>query len=185
MSDPHATNPPAQRFYPSEQFPFTAPLAAHWQEIRDEYLAARELLVDWEERKLYDEGWQVLALYRFPHGEPVAENIRRCPRTSKLVATWFPTHAAAGFSVLQAGAEIRPHQGYQGEFLRCHLGLVVPPGDVALRVEDEQRPWLPGGVLVFDDRLWHEAWNRTAHERAVLLVDFIPQVTQGDDARSV
>jgi beta-hydroxylase len=67
-----------------------------------------------------------------------------------------------------------PHRGYQGEFLRCHLGLEVPAGDCALRVGGEVRRWAEGRSLVFDDRLEHDAWNLTPHERVVLLIDFVP-----------
>ena len=77
--------------------------------------------------------------------------------------------------MLQPMTRILPHQGYRGEFLRCHLGLEVPPGDCALKVEEETRRWEVGKVLVFDDRVTHEAWNLTDGERVVLLFDFVPE----------
>ncbi len=161
-------------FYPPDEFAFTEALRRHWRTIRAEYLAVRAEAVDWAERKLYDEGWKVLALYQFPHGEVIPENATRCPETARLVAEHFPTHGAAGFSILLPGTEIRPHQGYQGPFLRCHLGLVVPDGDCAIEVDCQTRRWSEGELLVLDDRLLHRAWNRTNSERAVLLVDFVP-----------
>jgi aspartate beta-hydroxylase len=39
--------------------------------------------------------------------------------------------------------------------LRCHLGLVVPPG-VRIRVGDEVREWTAGECLIFDDSFEHE-----------------------------
>ena len=84
------------------------------------------------------------------------------------------THGAVGFSVLRADTRIASHQGYPGLFLRCHLGLEVPDGDCALKVGDEVRHWQTGKVLIFDDRLQHEAWNMTAQERVILLLDFVP-----------
>ena len=131
-------------------------------------------LVDWVERDLYDEGWQVYGLYDFPYGHEIAPNVARCPFTAELIARHVPRHGAAGFSRLKPGTHINPHQGYQGEFLRCHLGLDVPEGDCTLRVGDETRKWANGAALIFDDRLEHEAVNRTPHARVVLLVDFIP-----------
>jgi beta-hydroxylase len=149
-------------------------LERSWKTIRAEFDRVRGEAVDWVERELYDEGWQVFGLFDFPHGHPLATNIRRCPATADLVASHIPRHGAAGFSVLAPGTRIRPHVGYQGPFLRCHLGLEVPDGDCGLRVGGETRRWEAGRALVFDDRVSHEAWNETTAPRAVLLIDFIP-----------
>ena len=77
----------------------------------------------------------------------------------------------AGFSFLAPGTVIRPHIGYSGELLRCHLGLIVTEG-CALRVGAETLNWDAGKRLVLDDTVEHEAWNRGAEGRAVLLIDF-------------
>ncbi|MBI2322819.1 MAG: aspartyl/asparaginyl beta-hydroxylase domain-containing protein, partial [Chloroflexi bacterium] len=137
-----------------------------------EYLGITAELVDWHERKLYDQGWKVFGLFDFPGGAPLPENTRKCPVTASLVERHIPRHGAAGFSVLRPRTRIRPHQGYQGDFLRCHLGLRIPAGDCGLRVGDETRSWETGKAVIFDDRLDHEAWNLTDEERVVLLIDF-------------
>jgi aspartyl/asparaginyl beta-hydroxylase (cupin superfamily) len=116
----------------------------------------------------------VFGLFGFPHGEPLEAGAQACPETSALIARHVPTHGAAGFSLLEPGTRIQPHEGYAGRFLRCHLGLDVPAGDCALRIEDETRRWEAGKVLIFDDRLTHAAWNLTRHDRIVLLIDFVP-----------
>jgi beta-hydroxylase len=161
-------------FYDPALFAFTAVLRQHWRRIADDYQTIRESLVDWYEKKLYGEGWKVFGLFDFPHGQPIEPNIRRCSFTAGLVQEHIPTHGAAGFSVLRPQTVIQAHQGYPGDFLRCHLGLRIPAGDCALKVNGETRPWEAGGVLVFDDRLPHEAWNRTDGERVIFLVDFVP-----------
>lgn len=162
-------------FHDARQFPFTAALETHWRSIREEFLGIRDLLTPWPERKLHEnDGWRTFALFNFPDGAPIAEHVVRCPRTAALVQEFFPHHGAAGFSVLAPHTRIKPHQGYRGDFLRCHLGLIIPPGDCALKIETESRPWAEGRVIVFDDRFWHEAWNLTDAERVVLLVDFVP-----------
>jgi beta-hydroxylase len=166
-------------FHDAARFAFVGELRRRWREIRDEYLGVRREAVDWEERELYGEGWKVYGLYDFPHGRPIAANIARCPLTARLVAEHVPGHGAAGFSVLQPGTRIQPHAGYQGPFLRCHLGLRVPPGNCGLRVGGETRAWREGEALVLDDRLEHEAWNLTAEERVVLLLDFVPDGAAG------
>lgn len=166
-------------FHDAGRFAFVGELRRRWREIRDEYLGVQRDLADWSERELYGEGWKVYGLYDFPHGAPLAANIARCPVTARLVADHVPGHGAAGFSVLRPGTRIRPHAGYQGSFLRCHLGLRVPAGDCGLRVGGETRAWREGEALVLDDRLEHEAWNLTQEDRVVLLLDFVPDGAAG------
>lgn len=165
----------ASGFHDARRFAFIGELRRNWRAIRDEYLGVRERLVDWFERELYGDGWKVYGLYDFPRGNPIPEGIARCPLTARLIAEHVPGHGAAGFSVLRPGTRIQPHTGYAGRFLRCHLALSVPAGDCALRVHGETRTWREGEALVLDDRLEHEAWNLAAADRAVLLLDFVPE----------
>jgi beta-hydroxylase len=163
------------RFLDPQAFPFSTHLERHWQEIHRELVGVRAEMTDWLERELYGEGWKVYGLFDFPNGRPIPANIARCPVTAALVAAHIPTHGAAGFSLLEPHTRIQPHVGYQGQFLRCHLGLEIPAGDCAIRLEDETRQWQQGRMLVFDDRVMHDAWNLTDRSRAILLIDFIPQ----------
>ena len=55
--------------------------------------------------------------------------------------------------------------------LRCHLAILIPHGDCAMRVGDAVRQWEEGKCVVFDDTFEHEVWNRTDKERLVLLID--------------
>lgn len=161
-------------FYNQNDFGFTAPLEQNWQRIHSEFVAIREELAEWVERELYDNSWRYFMMYGFPHGEPVEANIAKCPFTASLVHELAPTHGVVTFSVLRPRTNIHPHRGYQGNFLRCHLGLSIPVGDCALRVQDEIRKWQVGRVMVFDDRAEHAAWNNTGEERSVLIFDFVP-----------
>ena len=164
----------APAFHDSAAFAFTAALESRWREIHAEFLAVERELVDYVERHLYDDGWQVFGLWNLPHREPLVDSARRCPVTAALIESLLPGHGAAAFSVLQPRTRIRPHTGKPGPFLRCHLGLEVPAGDCRLRVEDQSRGWQAGRTLVFDDRLEHEAWNETDERRVILLLDFVP-----------
>jgi aspartyl/asparaginyl beta-hydroxylase (cupin superfamily) len=61
--------------------------------------------------------------------------------------------------------------------LICHLPLIVP-GEGALRVGNETRPWVRGETLIFDDSIEHEAYNRSDQLRVVLLFDvWRPELT--------
>jgi beta-hydroxylase len=103
-------------------------------------------------------------------GKRIEGALRACPRTAKALEH-VPHLTTAGFSRLAPGAHIQPHKGWVKTVYRGHLGLVVPEG-CALRVGDETRVWSEGKCLVFDDTFEHEAWNRAASERIVLLFDF-------------
>jgi beta-hydroxylase len=93
-----------------------------------------------------------------------------CPRTVSIL-TALPAAFNAAFAALEAGGAIAAHQGSSNRVDRCHLGLVVPDGDVRLQVSGVPRRWSEGRLMIFNDRAWHEAWNRSAQRRFVLIVD--------------
>lgn len=47
-------------FHDPGRFPFVAALESEWEATRDEFRRARPRFEDRVERKLYDQGWQVL-----------------------------------------------------------------------------------------------------------------------------
>jgi len=74
------------------------------------------------------------------------------------------------FSRLTPGTHIQPHHGMLNTRLICHLPLIVPD-DCGLRVGAETRSWREGELLIFDDSFEHEAWNRGASDRTILLFE--------------
>jgi aspartyl/asparaginyl beta-hydroxylase (cupin superfamily) len=157
-------------FFKANDFPFTHSLTENWEAVLGEVgtLQPREFL-DWPERTLYENRWEVYGLYAF--GRKIERNCELCPTTTQLVEA-IPGLTTAGFSRLRAHSRILPHIGYSHAVLRCHLGLIVP-GGCGLRVGAEVRAWIPGQCLVFDDTLEHEAWNDSDDDRTVLLIDFL------------
>jgi aspartate beta-hydroxylase len=117
--------------------------------------------------------WDVLLLYE--RGRKNAENCKRCPVITRIIEGHATVRTHAGLlyvSKLSPGTEIKPHRGPTNLRLRCHLGITIPHGDCGLRVGGETRRWQEGRCLLFDDSLEHEAWNRTATPRIVLIIDF-------------
>lgn len=156
-------------FYPVAEHPAAQLLAAHFEVIQQEYRALHQRhFVPWPERWLYGKGWTVFGLYQ--SGRQIAHGCQACPQTAAVLSR-IDGVQAAGFSRLAAGTHIQPHRGRAKTELRCHLGIVIPPGDVALRVQGETRGWEEGQCLLFDDTVEHEAWNRADSDRIVLLVD--------------
>jgi aspartyl/asparaginyl beta-hydroxylase (cupin superfamily) len=100
--------------------------------------------------------------------EPNAKQL--LPAISRLVAN-VPSLANAELSVLAPGAELRLHKAGNRCFLRMHLGIIVPKGDVCLELEGERLEWKEGKVMIFDDFYPHTAWNRTEQTRVILMVD--------------
>jgi aspartate beta-hydroxylase len=115
------------------------------------------------------------AFFLIKDGAPVEENAALCPRTMAAVSE-LPLCRIDGrtpsvlFSLLRPGARIPPHHGFTNARLIGHLPLIVPP-DCALRVGNETRAWREGEVLLFDDSIEHEAWNRSDRSRVVLIFD--------------
>lgn len=134
---------------------------------------------------LNDPSWSACHLIK--GGEEVAANAALCPATMTALRR-LPLCRIKGrtptalFSLLRPGAHIPPHHGFLNTRLICHLPLIVPPG-CELRVGNETRPWRQGEVVVFDDSIEHEAWNRSQELRVVLLFDiWRPELTDRERA---
>lgn len=149
-------------------FPFLSPLQERWQDILTEYRAVSDVAAPWHEKNLYNHGWDVFGLVHC--GTSLTENQDKCPVTSSLIAN-VPGLFMAGFSVLKPGCVIAPHIGYTPAVLRSHVGLVCPD-NCALQIGDNVYEWKEGEVFVFDDTQEHSAWNLSASDRVVLIVDF-------------
>jgi aspartate beta-hydroxylase len=129
-----------------------------------------------------DAAWEAFFFYR--HGERFESNHVRCPQTSAILEGMdlcrIADHAPEiCFSVLKPATHILPHYGVSNVRLVMHLPLLVP-SDCALRLIDEGvHHWREGELVMFDDTFKHEAWNRSAQTRIVLLMDcWNPHLTQ-------
>lgn len=170
----------SQAFRDPAAFPFVRALEAAFPQLRAEldqldrtaFYDAPDSLTSVEGR--YDErGWHYYALFGSGDERADAARRRHCPATTAACQA-IPSLQNAGFSRFLPGTHLYPHRGELSGVLRCHLGLVVPHGDVAIRFGDDVRSWREGHCLVFDDGFEHEAWNHAATERVVLLVTFRP-----------
>lgn len=190
---------PQIEFYEREEFPWAAALEREAGTIRGEL---RELVARADRFRPYmqadpdrpvfntnglldDPAWS--ACYLMKNGEEVAENAALCPATMAALRR-LPLcrikgrTPAALFSLLRPGAHIPPHHGFLNTRLICHLPLIVPP-ECALRVGNETRVWQEGELVVFDDTMEHEAWNKSGELRVVLLFDiWRPELTATERA---
>ncbi len=158
----------------SNSFVFCKLFEQNWQAIRQEYMCSTSRLSPFFNKDLYNHDWDVATLFTWPSGEQIQQMSVLCPLTTHLIKKYIPTHGTAAFSRVKANTEIYPHKGYQGNFLRFHLGLDVPEGECYIEVEGERKYWSNGVSFVFDDRKTHYVKNNTSFDRVILLVDFVP-----------
>jgi len=180
---------PAPRFFDRALFPWYDALEAQAETIRAEMLAVlaadsgfEPFLGHVEDRRQLggllrgergEPAWNAFFFHR--HGVRDEANARRCPRTAAALDAAplcrIRAHAPeACFSVLTPGSHILPHHGVTNTRVVTHLALVVPE-DCALVVAGEARGWTEGRCFSFDDTWEHEAWNRSAETRVVMLMD--------------
>jgi len=171
-------NPP---IYDNAVFPWTKDIERAWRAIRaelDRVLTRQQELPGFHEIASdvasisQDRGWKTFLLSGY--GFKSEPNIKLCPNTWAACQN-IPGLITVVFSILEPGKHLPPHRGPYNGVLRLHLGLIVPEPrkDLGIRVEKDVYRWKEGEAVIFDDAYEHEAWNRTAHTRVVLFVDFI------------
>lgn len=160
-------------------FPWTQKVESAHPDIRREaleVLKSRASIPDFNailpnQRALtQNQDWK--AYFLLANFRQVPNNARVCPRTI-LALQNIPGVMNAFFSILAPQTEIPAHRGPYAGLLRYHLGVLVPEGDLGIRVDQEICRWHEGRSLIFDDSFEHEAWNRTPEDRVVLFVDFV------------
>lgn len=195
---------PQRQFYERSEFPWLAELESATARIRDEL---RQVMAQPDRFKPYlqsDRDAQVPdpaaagimdnpdwgALYLWEYGQVVAENNACFPQAMEALDR-VPLPVIRGqlpivlFSRLAGGTHIPPHHGMLNTRLICHLPLIVPPHCGALRCGSEERAWVEGETLIFDDSIEHEAWNHSREERVVLLFDIWRPELTGEERRFV
>lgn len=179
---------PADEYFDRELFPWLEELEAATAIIRKELKAILSTpdpglrpyveMASGTPQNLWSEldhslDWSSLHLWR--EGRRIDEACARAPKTVALLESLplacIPNRApTVFFSVLKAGKHIPPHTGVTNTRAIIHLPLIVPDG-CAFRVGGEVRAWREGEAFAFDDTIEHEAWNRSAQDRAVLILD--------------
>ncbi len=76
------------------------------------------------------------------------------------------------FGTFHPGLDIKLHVNYNPHMNRGYLGLIVPEGDVAMKICHEQLYWHEGQFMVLDHSYPHCPHNYTNYDRTVLVVDF-------------
>ena len=76
------------------------------------------------------------------------------------------------FGTFHPGLDIKLHVNYNPHMNRGYLGLIVPEGDVAMKICHDKLYWHEGTFLILDHSYPHCPHNYTKYDRTVLVVDF-------------
>jgi aspartyl/asparaginyl beta-hydroxylase (cupin superfamily) len=76
------------------------------------------------------------------------------------------------FGTFHPGLDIKLHVNDNPHMNRGYLGLIVPEGDVAMKICHDQLYWHEGKFLILDHSYPHCPHNYTDYDRTVLVVDF-------------
>jgi beta-hydroxylase len=76
------------------------------------------------------------------------------------------------FGTFHPGLDIKLHVNYNPHINRGYLGLIVPAGDIAMKICHDKYYWHEGEFMVLDHSYPHCPHNYTDRDRTVLVVDF-------------
>jgi aspartyl/asparaginyl beta-hydroxylase (cupin superfamily) len=129
------------------------------------------------------------SLFLWEAGAAVEQHIAHCPKIFEAVMRHVPLchlgkrAPSVMLSLLRPGAHIPPHTGMVNCRYICHLPLIVPP-QCGFRVGEKTIEWQEGKVILFDDTVQHEAWNRSDQNRLVLIFDiWRPEISEDERAQ--
>lgn len=111
------------------------------------------------------------------------------PNTYKLLHEFYSRNKGkfTNMSVfkLDSGVMLPVHTNFDPHIYRFHMGLIVPDGDIGMKVEGEERNWSRGKFWGFDSTRAHTVWNYTGKSRYVLSIDCFRPNIKLEDAHAV
>jgi hypothetical protein len=104
--------------------------------------------------------------------ESAPDMIARFPTAMKLIEEFGDDCPIANYSILAPNSVINRHTGVEnrsGEFVRIHIPLIVPEGEIFFEVNDEVVYW--DDIFAFNNQYVHSAHNKTNGWRLCFLID--------------
>lgn len=98
--------------------------------------------------------------------------LARFPTAIKLIEEFGDDCPIANYSILGPNSVINRHTGVEnrsGEFVRIHIPLIVPEGEIFFEVNDEIVHW--NDIFAFNNQYVHSAHNKTDKWRLCFLID--------------
>ena len=100
------------------------------------------------------------------------EFAKRFPTAYNLMKELGEDCPIAEYSILAPNSAIFRHTGpenREGKFIRIHIPLIIPAGDVFLEVDGEEVTW--ADLFGFNNQYAHSAYNLTNEWRMIFLID--------------
>jgi len=97
---------------------------------------------------------------------------KRYPVAYKLIQEFGDDCPISSFSYIGPMSTLHRHTGPEnrlGEFIRIHIPLIIPPGDIFFEVHGEEIDW--SDIFAFDNQLAHSAHNLSNDHRLIFLID--------------
>jgi hypothetical protein len=101
------------------------------------------------------------------------------PTACKLVEEYGDDCHICNYSILGPHSSINRHTGPEnrtGEYIRIHIPLIVPEGDIFFEVFGEEIDW--SDIFAFNNQFCHSAYNNSDDWRLCFLID-IRRTTAG------
>jgi hypothetical protein len=96
----------------------------------------------------------------------------RYPTVHKILKEYGDDCPIANYSCLAPNTVIQRHTGIEnrlGEYIRIHIPLIIPDGDIFLEVDGEEVRW--DNLFGFNNQLLHSAYNYSNEYRLIFLID--------------
>jgi hypothetical protein len=174
--------------YGPQHMPWQGSLEAAADDIRQEFLVAREKLAGEEKPYLkpraagLGEAWKPIAdslnwgsFHLYKQGVANEQLLELFPVTLEALSSVPLLATATGpnevlFSVLRGRQRIPPHFGVANTDITVHMPIITTEQS-AIRVANDTYNWRYGEVFGFDDAFDHESWNDSDEARVNLLFE--------------
>ncbi len=124
--------------------------------------------------------WEILQIKGTYFGEPpyygsqpFEESKAKFPTATSIIDYFgFNVVRSISYSVLEPHSTIArhwDHENHEGKFIRVHIPLIVPHGDLGMEINGEVVDWSES--FGFNNLRLHSVWNFTDHRRLILLLD--------------
>ena len=94
------------------------------------------------------------------------------PTATSFIDYFGEAVRSISYSVLEPHSTIArhwDHENREGKFIRVHIPLIIPSGDLGIEVNGEVTNWSES--FAFNNLRLHSAWNFTDHRRLILILD--------------
>jgi hypothetical protein len=127
------------------------------------------------------DGWKGLLLrdvQQDEHGKVILDYVaddataKKYPTARKLLQKYYDSCISMTYSCMAPMTILHRHVGpenLQGKFIRIHIPLIIPEGDLFLEVDGEEVTW--DEIFGFNNQRLHSAHNYSNSYRLVMLFD--------------